>query len=267
MTQAYDPVAFLPYLQIDGLTMGNNNTTPNTQIDVSAGICRDSTNVFDLNLGNYNGAIPNQSANVTTTIDATLNGLNGLDTGSLGASKLYYIYVISNPLGAEPVGLILSLSSTGPLLPTPYFVYRIIGAVATDGSSHFALFDMSGNHNERLFIYDTPIATSITTGNATTYTNISLVASVPLFDRTQVIIDYAYTPNAASHTLSIAQPSSSGYAIKATAQVASVIVTGQQSLVSRLASISSVVVPSVAYKVSNSSDAVAISVSGFKMSC
>jgi len=267
MTRLYEPFGFAPYLEIDGILISNNATTPNTEIDVTAGMCRDSTNTFDLNLGNYEGAIDSQDADVTTTIDATVNGLNGLDTGSLAASSMYYIYVIANPLGSDPVGLILSLTgpATGPRMPSNYCRYRLVGAIPTDGSSHFVLFDWSGTKNYRTCKYRTPIATSITAGNATSYTNINLVTQVPKIDNLPVYIDSAFTPGAASRTLSLAPPASTGYERLITGQVSSVPVTNTDPITSRLATISAAIVPSVAYKVANSGDAAAINVAGFDL--
>jgi len=85
------------------------------------------------------------SADVNLAMDITASGLNGLDTGSVAASTMYYIYAIHKPAvyGADGHTLttpgatagLLSLSSTAPTLPAGYTYQRRIGEVATDASS------------------------------------------------------------------------------------------------------------------------------------
>jgi hypothetical protein len=59
---------------IDGLTLSNDGGTPNTKLDVSAGICRDDTDAMAIRLTS------------SVVIDCTTTGPNGLDAGSLGVS-------------------------------------------------------------------------------------------------------------------------------------------------------------------------------------
>jgi hypothetical protein len=86
------PFGVVRFLYINEMKITNNATTPNTKFDISAGICRDSTDTYDINLGNFNNFQNGQTANSSTTVDATVNGVNGLDTGSLAASSVYKVY-------------------------------------------------------------------------------------------------------------------------------------------------------------------------------
>jgi hypothetical protein len=262
MTQIYRQIVNLPFLYINGLEISNNATTPNTKLDVAAGICRDSTNSFDLNLGNFNSQVSDeQDANASTTINAAANGLNGLDTGSLAASTLYYVYVIADALTGSPTGALLSATgpSTGPLMPNNYSAYRHIGYAITDGSSNFLLAYVSGNNNARTLMFDAPQATAITAGNATSYTDVVLTAFVPPVQNTPVYIASALTPGAAGRTLKLQPVNATGDAITVTGQVNAVIVTSTDKLMARLESGA----PKIAYKVANSGDAVALNVAGF----
>lgn len=244
------PIANLGSLYINGLQVSNNATTPNTKIDVALGQARDSTNIFDIVL----------TAGVT--INAAVNGINGLDTGTFAASKNYYVHVITDSTNNLPTGCIISLSRTAPTLPFGYSVFRVIGAMTSDSSVHFLPGYWSGNGSERLWMYDAPQATAITAGNATSYTAITLDPWVPAIDGIPVWISSAFTPGAASRTLKLQPAGGTGDAITVTGQVTSVVVSSNSYLVSKIASS----VAKVSYKVANSGDAVAINVAGYQMS-
>ena len=106
-----------------GLVVKNNAGTPNTKIDVTA---LQAFMVNSVGVGSY-------SSSISVTIDLTVSGVNGLDTGSIVSSNWYHIYLISN--GAITAGL-ASLSSTAPTLPTGYVFALRVGAMLTDSSSH-----------------------------------------------------------------------------------------------------------------------------------
>lgn len=270
MTTLYQPAVVLPYLAINSIFISNNVVTPNTQIDVTSGICRDSTNIFDLNLGNHGGVIEFQDANVTTTIDATLNGINGLDQGSLAASTLYYIYVVADTFTSNPTGLVLSLNTpdVGPLMPEGYDKIRLVGAQSTDSSSHFRLVNWTGNQNYRTCLYRTPVITAIAAGTDNTYTNISLSPWVPKIDNLPVWIYARFFSGTAGRIGQLAPPSpgaSTEFEAQITTQVVTVPTTATVRITSKLATISSVVVPAIAYISPNGGDTMAVYVSGFDL--
>jgi hypothetical protein len=264
MTEIYVPIVNAPYLNANGFLITNNATTPNTKIDISAGLGRDQTNTYDINLGNYLGANPGLSANTSTTLDATVLGAGGIDTGALGASKVYYVYVLLKDTYQSSVIISLNAPATGPIMPYDYLAYRHIGYVMTDASSHFLLGYWSGSRNSRMFTYDAPQATAITAGNATSYTNVNLTGFVPLVQNTPVWVSTAFTPGAASRTLSLSPAGATGDAATVTGQVTSVIVTSKSLVLAKNAVISTVNSPAIEYKVSNSGDAVAIKVAAFE---
>jgi hypothetical protein len=238
--------ALFPYAY--GLGLSNNATTPNTKLDVAVGSILDSTKTFQINLDE------------SVTINAAVNGLNGLDTGSLAASSLYYVYLVSSPTGAGVVGAMISLSAT-PYLPYGYSAYALIGYVATGAGSTFLKGYWTDDKSSwRTFMYDAPQATAITAGNATSYTAIDLSAFVPAVASTPVFIDSALTPAAASQTLKLQPAGGTGDAVTITGQVAAVVVSSQSLVIAQLASGD----PKVSYKVSNGAAAAAINVGGYQ---
>lgn len=248
------PVSSVQFGQVDweyanGLALSNNATTPNTKLDVATGSILDSTGVSQMILS------------TAVTIDTGTTGLNGLDTGVLLASKVYSIYLVSDPVTAQATGAIASLSST-PLLPFGYSAYKLIGYAVTDASVHFLKgYWTAGNSTSRLFMYDAPQATSVTTGSATTATGVALTTLVPAVNNLPVWIYTDATPSAASRTLSLTPGNATGIAVKITGQVATVHVTSNSLVLSQLVAS----VPTVNYLWSaGGGDAVAISVAGFE---
>lgn len=265
MTQL-DPIVNQPSLYINGLIISNDPTTPNTVLNVSAGQCRDSNNVVDMQLGDFLGegfGTPNS----ITILNAAVNGINGLDTGVLVLSTVYAVYLISDSSNYRPTGVILSANQSLPLLPFGYDTYRKIGYWATDASVHFLLgyYSVSGV-GVRDFFYDAPQATAITAGHAVAYTNVNLIKWVPVVNNIAVYIASSYVPATAGNSLKLQPGNATGDAITITGQVATVAVTSNSKLLSQNVTISSVVSPVINYKESNASDAVAINVAGFAIS-
>lgn len=237
-----------PWGYVNGLGISNHATTPNTKISIATGATMDSTGVYQL------------TVSTALTLNAATTGLNALDTGSLAASKVYAIFIIADPIKQAPIGCLLSLSATAPLLPTGYSVFKLIGYITTDSSVHFlAGYWTAGNSPRRTFVYDAPIATAVTAGAATSYTAVALTTFVPLVENTPVSIAYSFTPGAASRVLNITPGNATGNAVTITGQVTSVVVSGNATVFSKVTSS----VPEVDYKVSNAGDAVAINVAGY----
>jgi hypothetical protein len=268
MTTQYDnfavPIVNLPMYYINGGVVSNDATTPNTVLNVSACQCRDSSNTYDMILGNFNGET-NQSAaaNVSTSINAAVNGLNGLDTGSLGVSKVYYVYIVSDPVSGQASGAMVSLAApaTGPLLPFGYSISRHIGFAVTDSSNHFLKFYQAGFNSTRLFMYDAPISVGTTSSQAS-YTAIDLTKFVPLVNNTPVWLNVSFT-GTANDTLKLQPGNATGDAITMTAQVNSQAATQQVMLLAQNTLISTVNSPTINYK-NSGTDTVAILVDGFE---
>lgn len=188
------PIYNLGNLYIQGLGLVYSSTTA---VSLSSGQARDSGNVNDIVL----------SSSVSVSISS--NGANGLDTGTVAASTLYYVYVIASSNEVANTAGILSLSASQPTLPYNYDIYRRVGAVAVDSSSHIRKFVQVGGNKDRTILYDPGTGASTAgvvipssgTGGSTTFVNLgvltSLVPQLPI----QCIFNCAFTPNSANNVL------------------------------------------------------------------
>lgn len=238
----------VPWQYANGLQISNDGITPDEIIDISVGSILDSTGVYQI------------STDEVLSPDITDLGLNGLDTGTVAASKVYAVYLVADPVTQQATGAVFSLSLTGPLMPFGYSAYALIGFVVTDSSSDILVGSWTGgNDTRRTFVYDAPIATAVTAGNATSYTAVSLAAFVPAVENTPVSIAFAFTPGAASRTFNMTPGNGVGNAVTITGQVTSVVVSDNVSVFAKVTS----GVPEIDYKVANSGDAVAINVAGY----
>ena len=247
-----------PFPYTNGLMIANDATTPNTVLTIGSGVTIDSTDTFQM------------INNGTISINAATNGLNGLDTGSLGASKVYTVFLISDPVSLQPIGGMISLSATAPLMPFSYSAFKAIGFIVTDSSSHFLLgyWTAGESASRRVFMYDAPQATGVTAGTSTTYANVDLTKFVPLLTggNRPVWIATNYAPNGAGDTLKLQPGNATGDAVTITAAVAAgtAHVTTNSYLFAQTVAISTVPSPTINYKVSSGSDAVAINVAGYE---
>lgn len=211
MTQL-DPIVNQPFLYMNGLIISNNATTPHTKLDIAAGQCRDSANMIDMNLGNYlNLGNTNLTANSATTLNAAVNGINGLDTGSFAASTMYYVFVIGDSSNKKPVGTLMSLSATAPTLPFGYDSLRLVGCALSDGSTFFLSYYVSGNGGGKYFQWDAPIAVTVTaSGTSATYSAMDLSVGVPASNYGRVSIKYKWTNNAPADALNFTPGGATG---------------------------------------------------------
>lgn len=240
MAETYDTQGSVQYGQelpyyINGFGISNNATTPNTKLDIAAGSCLDVTGTYQLN------------NNAVITINAAVNGLNGLDTGTFAASKVYAVYLVWDPVTLQTPGAMISLSLTAPLMPFGYSAYLLIGFATSDGSTHFLKgYWTAGNSSTRTFYYDAPI--QCLSGNQTSYTGVDLSAFVPAVNNTPVVLFSDFTANAAADVENLQGYNSTGDAVTIIAPVAGATAhTTQQNTV--LAQLNSGA-PSIKYKVS-----------------
>lgn len=119
----------MPRGYIDGLTLTNNVSDANNDIDFGAGVARDSANTGNLVL----------TATLTKQLDAAwvAGAGGGIDTGSKAVSTWYHCYVISN--GATTDAL-FSTSATAPTMPAGYTMKRRVGVVRTNSSGNIIAF-------------------------------------------------------------------------------------------------------------------------------
>lgn len=232
MTNTAIPIVFEPSLYVDGLAVSWVSTTA---LAMASGQCRDSTNIFDM------------VSDDALALSSATSGLGGLDTGAIAASTRYYVHLVTDQVSANPAGMMISLSATAPTLPFGYNAFRRLGTVMTDGSAHFLKFYASGVDNVRYIQYDAPISVTITSsGTSAAYSAMDLSVAVPAANFGRVLMNYAWTVNAAADTLGLTPAGATGDFILVKGLVAAVQQTGQVNILPQLASS----VPKVSYKVS-----------------
>lgn len=230
----------LPFLDVYGLQLAKASAT---SLSLGAGQARDANNVIDIVLSD------------TATLDATINGANGLDTGSLANATWYYVFLIGSSLNEKPAAGILSASST-PLMPQGYDSYRRIGFALTDGSANFLSFDVYGNTNVRQYYWDA-VATELSAGAATSFTNVDLASSVPPTS-TLAYLNWKFVPQAPGNLANLRKKGSSSTTnVQITGSVASQPNVGFLTMNTNTSQI-------IEYKVANASDALTLYCYGFE---
>lgn len=258
-----DPIYSLPFLYKNGLILSNDVTTPNTILNVSAGQCRDSNDIIDMGIGIVNPNIQGSYTVAPLSIDASINGLNGLDTGTFSASTVYAVYIIGDSRYYQPTGAILTIDGNSPLLPFGYDSSRLIGYWATDSSAHFYIGYYAGNASTLVFNYDSPPLV-LNAGANTSYTSVSLGAWIAAVNNSIVCMQSDFSANTAGNALRMRGLNSTGDAIVITAPVigSTAHVTTESTLLAQL-SVSNV--PEIQYRVTNSADRAILYVSSFEV--
>ena len=245
MTDQLIPIATYPYLYVSGLQISR---TGNGTLSIAAGAARDSNDVLDIVL------------TAATTLSSAASGINGLDTGTVAASTLYYVYVISSSNNSAVPGTLLSTSATAPALPFGYDSIRLIGYFWTDGSSHFLTDRIVGNGSFRRHYFDTAIKV-LTDGASQTLANIDVSTAVPPVDGIPVNLQVDYTPNTAGDYVSLTPFGSTATVLPHVAgSVATKINTGQVQIQAKL----NTATPTILYINSAASGKANIWVTGFE---
>jgi len=116
------------------------------------------------------------------TLNTAILGAGGLDTGSIAASTLYYVYTI---VDSNSIKLIASISSTSP---TGFTQYKKVGAFYTDTSSNIFKAYFYGEINQTVFsayfqsngtaVGQTPINWVSSSSNSSGSLNINLLPGI-----------------------------------------------------------------------------------------
>ena len=265
-----DPIYALPHLYLTGLQL---SSSAGTNISVAPGAARDSNNVIDLIVGgaNYQGNdYPVQLYNnyqPGLLINSLVNGVNGLDQGTIAASTQYAVYLIGDSRGYNPVAGLISLTSNQyPLMPAGYDSLRLIGFWETFSNSEFIYSDHKPqNIGGLLQYYNVPPISVLSGGDATSFTAIDLTASgaIPTTTLPNIIVGLLITfiPAAAGDYLQLRPTGSSATGGLPTIVGVSAGIAQSQYLV-MIAGIGSSK-PEIDYLVSSSSDSVSISVASW----
>lgn len=118
---------------VRNLTVENNSGSPNSQVDIDADevSTQDGTGGFQV------------LSSVNLTVDISVSGLNGLDTGAEAINTWYYLWAIAKTDGTQ-AGL-LSISSTAPTMPSGYTFKALIGAIYNKSDGHLRVTKQRNN--------------------------------------------------------------------------------------------------------------------------
>ena len=261
-----DPIYSLPHLYINGLNISIANTTT---LAIAPGACRDSSNNIDIEVGyanlqgnvvpatQFQGYIPG------LLVNAAVNGLNGLDVGSLGASLQYALWLVADSRGYNPTGGILSLTSNPlPLVPLGYDSFRLIGFCETYSDSTFVYADHEPQNMVGALEYIIqPPSSALSGGNSTTFAAIDLTANggIPTTTLPNVIVTLLVTfiPAAAGDAVTFRPTGQTSGAYWTITGLSAGIAQSQYLVM--FAGVGSSK-PEIDYKVTASGDAVSVSV-------
>jgi hypothetical protein len=261
-----DPIYSLPHLYIQGMNISVASTTV---LAIAPGQCRDSDDTIDMPIG-----WPNLQGNTVPAtlfqgympgllINSAVNGANGLDAGSLGASLQYAVYVIGDSRGYNPVAGILTLTSNPlPLLPLGYDSYRLIGFIETGTGSTFvyATHKPQNMVGALEYILQPPISV-LSGGTATSFTAIDLTtnSAIPTTTLPNIIVTLlvTFTPAAAGDVVTFRPTGQTSGAYWTIVGAAAGIAQSQYLVM--IAGVGSSK-PEIDYLVTSGSDAVSVSV-------
>jgi hypothetical protein len=170
-----------PIGYIQDLTLSNNVSDANNDIDIATGAATDDTGVKTLTL----------SSGLTKRSDAAWSagtGNGGMDTGSKPTSGTLHVWLIGKAADSS-IDVLFSTSATSPTMPSTWDLKRRIGAVLTDGSSNIVAF----YQNQDEFLVKSPVL-DINATDGTTATLRTL--TVPNGIRVKAILT-GYVTNAA----------------------------------------------------------------------
>jgi hypothetical protein len=242
----------IPYIYKVGFLLFKTSFGATTVLTVGSGRCRDSNNLVDMVLDS------------SVSLNGGINGVNGLDAGSMAANTMYGVYAIADSRNNHPTGALLSTSiNSNPVMPVGYDSLRLVGYWATgaDGSFLEGYYGI-GSTNVLDFTYRNPQPTSITAGAATTYTEIQLSSLVPSTDETIGKTQFILNANLAGDSifLSFSPTSANNFQAAAPVPGSTSLYYGNFNFPTNFFSASSTF---IYYKVSSALDSVAINVTGF----
>lgn len=139
-----------------------------TKIQIDSGYCMDSTLTTNLRLSS------------ATECNLAVNGVNGLDTGSVAADTWYYIFIIFNPT-TNTTNTLASTSRTTPTLPEGYSIFRWIGSIKTYSTAQILPFQQCGweTRREVRYIADSADLIVLFGGTGTGWTDVDCSLFIP----------------------------------------------------------------------------------------
>jgi hypothetical protein len=169
----------IPRGYINGFTLSNDGTTPNTVLDIAAGYAADSANAV----------IITGTAFTKTTGGTFVAGTSNAGMGAgltVAASTWYHVFAI---IYSGSYDVYFDTSTTAANAPAGTTAHRYIGSFLTDGSSNIRPFLQIGQK----FVWQIDPGIMEFNGTAPT-SQTALTISTPLGLQTDAIIHFTFTP-------------------------------------------------------------------------
>jgi hypothetical protein len=122
---------------IAGLTLSNDSGSPNTVIDIAAGIATDNTNVAVISIGAFTGSIGGSWVAGT--------GQNKMGQGLTATASTWYHICLANNSGTADFWIDTSAVCANKPSGISDTKFRRIGSIRTDASVHIYAFTQFGN--------------------------------------------------------------------------------------------------------------------------
>jgi len=149
----------------------------------------------------------------TVTVDLSLTGAGGLDTGAEAADSWYAALVIGDSSSVNLAKGMFTASPDSPTLPAGYDLYRRAGWVRNNASSNLLKFGHHGSGGSKHMGYweDRGNLRVLINGNSTTFAAVSTATLVPPgARRVTTVADYdPKNPNRAARIREFGNPSTS----------------------------------------------------------
>lgn len=155
-----------PSGHLNGLKVTDNSTTTKNVSEGSALSDDETTNLT------FSG---------TKTVNITVSGVGGLDTGSEVADTWYYIFIIGDTTLVNDTDVLMSASATAPTMPAGYDVKRLIGAIRNDDSQDFYDYYTQSTGKDRLYLWRESVSTLqvLSDGTAEAWTDVDVSEFIP----------------------------------------------------------------------------------------
>ena len=170
----------LPVNHLSGLTISNNVTDSDHDIDIDVGKAKDSSDAYDLSLT----SIMVKQIDVAWAVGTAAGGLF---SGTVAIDTWYHLFLIRKDSdGSIDAGFDTSVTAAN--IPTGYTAYKWIGAVLTDGSSNILPFYHRANAPDE-FIFD---ARAVDFSGAISNTRALTTVSTPLGIQSTVLMSLTH---------------------------------------------------------------------------
>lgn len=177
-----------------GFGLSNDGVTPNTILDIAAGVCLDSTGVVTIT-----GTAFTKKTGGSWVAGTAGNGMGSSLTIAL--STWYHVFAIIN---AGAFDVYFDTSATAANKPVGTTAFRRIGSFKTDGSANIIAFTQRGQ-----WFFWASVVLDLSSGSpATSLTNVTL--SVPLGIVTLPILGTTGTAASAADAISLASAGHAG---------------------------------------------------------